>query len=308
MRRRILAICSALIVLALSAASRANLVVDGLETARHERFAGGGSLFIGSAAVTGGAALDFSGVARGTNGYWATMISTTHFISAAHAHATGTVVFHHDNDPSGLSSIRTVTGGGRIGGTDIWVGTLNAPVDPHLVAIYSIALPGDYTDEPFYQVGRGTKFGTDNTSGFRVGRNLVSDVYEDVELGSAVTDSLVYFDDSAAGDLTGADEESDDHIPDETFLQSGDSGGPSFWISGMGEMLLLGTHSFITEPDPDDPDSPFNDRRASGDAYLPAYRGQILAAVPEASQGLAFSALVLLLGLVGAIKRRSGGQ
>jgi len=162
------------------------------------------------------------------------------------------------------------------------------------VATYSIALPGDYTDETFYQVGRGTKFGTDNTSGFRVGRNLVSDVYENVELGSAVTDSLVYFDDSAAGDLTGADEESDDHIPDETFLQSGDSGGPSFWISDTGEMLLLDMHSFITNRG-DDEDSPFYERRASGDAYLPAYRGQILAAVPEASSVVTLSVLVALL-------------
>ena len=313
MPRRVLATyCFFFFFVALTAASHADLVVNQLQTARHERFANQPTQFIGSATIAGGTGLNFSGIARGENGYWATMISPTHLISAAHAYASGTVVFHHDNDPNGSSTLRTVTGGSRIGMTDIWVGTLNAPVDPQLVAIYSLAPAADYTDEVFYQVGRGPNFKTDdNTTGFRVGRNRVSGVYADVELDLAVTDSLVFFDDSAAGDFTNPKEPSLSFIDDETFLQGGDSGGPSFWISDAGEMLLIGTHSFITLRDSNE-DSPFHDRRASGDAFLPAYRTEILqaagilqvVAVPEASQLLVIPVLCAVIQVVALARRR----
>lgn len=295
------------ILAALTAPAEAALVIDGYSSDRHDRFAGGGSLFVGSAAVAG-VELDFSGVARASNGFWVTMISPIHFLSAAHAPAGGTIVFHHDNSTGGATTTRFVDSGGRVAGTDIWLGELNDPIDPSDIAVYPIAGDADYTGDIVYQIGRGGLFGASNTTGFRVGRNRVSDLYEDVVVGFGTTDSLTFFDDSVAGDLTGDDMTTADLIDDETFLQNGDSGGPSFLLVG-GELVLLGTHSFITEPDPDEPESPFNDRRASGDAYLPSYLGPIntLAGIPEPTTfgvGVVLSAWFLSRPRRGAVGRR----
>ena len=253
------------------------MIVDQYDPLRHERFAGGGRRFIASRAVAG-IPLHLSGVARAANGFWATMISDTHFVSVNHAQPAGRIVFYHTNDVRGPTTERTVTDGVQIEDTDIWIGRLNSPIDPSRVTVYPIAKDGDYVGQIVYHVGRGPRYGVHYTTSFRVGRNKISGIELRAMVDEGRTDSLIYFDDSREGDLSNSKQQAGlEWIPDETYLQSGDSGGPSFIRAADGTWILVGVHSFIAER-LYRLGVEIRKRRVSGDAYLPAYRALIRAA------------------------------
>ena len=97
--------------------------------------------------------------------------------------------------------------------------------------------------------------------------------------GSSTGVSMLYdFDDNDVIDVGG----------DETFLQSGDSGGPSF-ASWNGELVLLGIHWFNGKPSA----GPWY----SGDTFVPSYVGDInskmsgetLTVVPEPSVSIFYN-------------------
>ena len=245
---------------------------------------------------------DLSGVARASSGRWVTMVSPTHFLTANHFRPSvnEAVTFHHDNDPNGLTTTRTVQGGQRIGTTDLYVGTLNAAVGAD-VAIYDLASVNTAGLTVFQAgVSPTAPYGSTPTTRIAVGRNVFDAV--GTFLGSP---GVAYIDDSEAGDL-------DDVIPvpppdpppapgpaampmeglnivdGETYYQVGDSGGPSFIIDGN-ELLLFGIHAVNGFAELNSGDV----RRFSGDSSIVDLRGQVIAAIPEPSLGIWSTVLLL---------------
>ena len=88
---------------------------------------------------------DFTGV--GFGGGWATMISPTHFLSAAHLHpGIGETVTFYDDSGAPIASHEVASGVDCCGGTDLWLGQLATPVDTSIVNVYPVAVgsPTDY--------------------------------------------------------------------------------------------------------------------------------------------------------------------
>ena len=271
--KNLLSILFVAVVFSFPAVGNAAMDIEGFTTERHDRFANN-PLFVADA-------FDLTGVARSTNGQWATMISPTHFLSADHRHPPvgSSVTFHHDNDPLGATSSRMVASGRQIGNTDLWIGNLDSAIDA-AVKHYPLATDGLYSLVYHVGVSQSGQLGTSPTTSFAVGRNILDLEFGDVEVGPRLTDSVGYYDNSTAGDLTGSMQEGPSPaIADETFFQTGDSGAPTF-VAVNGDLVLLGIHAFVAEVSTTAPDSTF-ERRASGDSYLPTYRNAVLTSIPE---------------------------
>lgn len=276
------------------------MIVQGYDPPRHDRF---GANFIGDSANTGFTNdLDFSGVGRSLGGRWGTLVSGANFLSARHLPPSGSLTFQ---DNSGTSATCTIIGGAAVGDTDIWVGAID-PLSCDLTGItpYAIATSGSVGTAVF-------QAGVTNATVMRVGRNVISQITpSDTSAINRVGAFANYLDDSAAGDLFLSDGQTataNDFNPDETYLQSGDSGGPSFVADSTGNMQLIGIHAYNgTTSDanfdgtPDEVDGmgdPIQVRRLSGDSYLPSHIPEInavIAIVPEPSP-------VMLIGLVAAL-------
>ena len=259
------------------------LSLQSYSAASHHRFADDPA-FIGSG-------YDWSGVAY--NGDWATRISDTYYVTAWHARAIGPATFYETNDPLGT----TVTVGWdsltRIGSTDIAIGRFSSSPGSS-IAIYGIAdetttqatfASSSYYDMEAFVVGlNGT--GGSTTTNFRVGRNELDGFYDDVVLvppAANVTDAITYDDDRGTGLSLGADE---------AYLQSGDSGGPTFITVGS-ELVLTSIHLGI-------------DGTRSYDSFLSNYITEISAIVEAGGESLTLispvpepsSSLLIALGAV----------
>lgn len=316
-RRPISNLLTLTVILLLCKSVDGAIVIDGFTSAKHDRFANDPS-FIGSG-------LDFSGVGRsGTSGRWVTLISPDTFLTANHfAPSTGeSVTFVSGNDPSGGGGTvtTTVSGGTRLGTTDLFIGTLGSAVTG--VATYSIApflagadaVVGGYFGQAAYllgisptgTLGTGSLAGNPTTS-MSVGRNILDVAFGDLEVQavSSTFDLAGYIDDTAAGDLTGNSMASANLIPDEAYLQGGDSGAPTFIVNGNGDLELLGIHSVIGELDFDNDDD--TDRRFSGDNFLPRYAGQIyaIAMIPEPGFGGIIGVMLMALGILRRRREKS---
>jgi len=266
------------------------LALENFQADKHHRFANDPA-FIGSG-------YDWSGVARA--GQWATMISSTYFVSAVHSHpSVGTsLIFHEDNDPAGTTVTRTVNSLTTVAGTDIIIGRLNATPGP-TIAYYSVAsnttnetdFPSSpYSDRTAFIVGKNNT--GSGTTQFRVGRNDLDGFFDSVSVGSTTSDAITFDDDRNTAQSLG---------DDEAFLQSGDSGAPMFITQG-GDLVLVGTNWFITSDESPD---------FSGTTFLPNHIDAInaimatggesltLVAVPEPS-----SLLLLTLGGITLLRRR----
>ncbi len=206
-------------------AAPAAMLIRAYEPKRHDRFyADVDKAFVGQS-------FDWSGVGKTHTGKWVTMVSPSYFLSAAHlAPGAGELVtFYEENDRSHPHTYVVADGGLRIPGdaalTDLWLGRLTTPLDPgdHIRYYPILRLDDDarYVDQEIFNYGKVD----------RVGRNVVEGILEVTAGGSTGMCMIFDYDDDDVIDVGG----------DETYLQSGDSGGPSF-ASWNGELVLLGIH------------------------------------------------------------------
>lgn len=273
------------------------LSLQGYNADNHHRFAAPVDPhdFIGATNNWTGVGLESGGSTR-----WATMISSTYFISAEHAAPTvgNDIVFHTDNNPGGTTVTREVLSITQVGSTDLVIGKLSSAPGP-TIAIYSVAADATttggfassvYSDREAFVVGRDV--GTSTTS-FRVGRNEL-DGFGEFEDTPTIGDAITFDDDRFTGASLGVDE---------AFLISGDSGAPLFVT--MGDDLVLTGVNWFTNPAAD------GNPRYSGSTFVPNYISAInvilgvggesltLVSVPEPST-------LLLLGMstVSLFRRR----
>jgi len=258
----------------------AAMVIDGYAPERHDRFYSGtdpAKDFIG-------AQFEWSGVGR-TSGTTGTMISPHYFLSAAHNNfhpgAGETVRFYLTNDPNGPFEDYVVESGQAIDNSDLWLGRLTTPVSANIAQypVLALANNSDYDNRLIFNYGRSNT--SPNETSVRVGLNNINPGSIGPEMDDGTTSQAYRFDfdpDNGQG-------------ADETFLQDGDSSGPSFAIVN-GQLALVGIHWFIDEEvTPND----------SGDTFVPFYVdslnaamvGESVTTVPEpASFALAISALL----------------
>ena len=240
--------------------SRGTLMIRDYDAAQHYRF------YDGSDKNFVGEPYDFSGVGYSNEGHWATLVSNNYFISATHYHpyAGETVTFWATNDLTGPSYTYTVTGGTRIGMTDLWVGKFDTMADAS-IARYPVAMlpsASDFIDLVLYN------YGADQ----RVGRNVLEMLGKDrVDPSSGIV-AWYDYDNNDSPSVGG----------DETFLQVGDSGAPSFTVIDS-QLSLVGVHWAIYTYG--------GTPAGSTDTFVPEYYdevnavlktgGQALSAVPE---------------------------
>lgn len=198
-----------------------NMTIRNYSAAKHYRFyAGNDKNFIGES-------YDFSGVGYSNSGHWATLVSDNYFISATHYHpgVNETITFWTTNDLTDPSYSYTVKDGSRIATTDLWVGWFdtNITVDSSIARYPVLMLPtnNDYVGLELYNYGKP----------HRVGRNIL--------------DHLYYTDDGTLTGLAAWYDYDNNDTPsvgsDETYLQGGDSGAPSFTIVNS-SLALIGPH------------------------------------------------------------------
>lgn len=268
-------------IAALSLVASGDMVVRSYQPLRHDRFyTGMDKAFVGNP-------YDFSGVGF-TGTHWATLISDSYFISATHFHAAinASVTFWEANDQSGPSHTYTVAGGQQIGGTDLWVGRLNtAAVHPSIARYSVLDLPtaAEYLGLTLYNYGLT----------HRVGRNVSDALVPSVTVGPSTGDTMWYDYNNIDTPSVGGDE---------TFVQVGDSGAPSFTVFD-GKITALGIHWAITDSFPGT-----NEGEYSIDTFVPSYitalnavlnpQGQSVSVVPEPS-----AALFIFIGATGLALR-----
>jgi hypothetical protein len=246
-------------ILLLFSVSAPAISLRDFEALRHERY------YFGTDKAFIGDPFDFSGV--GTNGeMWATLISDFFFISATHYYpgTNSEVVFHEGNSLDGASHSYTVAGGQPIGSTDLWIGWFDTAVDASIARYPVLDLPmeSDYIGLTAFNYGLGN----------RVGLNVLEDVQF---VSPGFPNSVVFLYDYDGDDTPSVD-------GDETFLEGGDSGAPTFSV-WSGKLALTGIHAGIDFP-------------VFADSAVPAYideintvlagKGQQLRLVPEPSQAL----------------------
>ena len=227
-----IAIVLAMIFVFATAAQATQRLQDFSAKKHHRFYTGEDKDFIGSA-------FDSSGVGRvHTNTRWATMISDRFYLSASHwPPLTGEKVrFYNSNDPADGYEEHQSRAGQQIKidgvGSDLWLGRLfSAPSDS--IARYPIL---DLTDPSAYEnleiLTYGLDFGTGATSQ-RLGRNTIDPhSIRDWTVGGSTGMTYAYDFDTVGG--VG---------PDESFIQGGDSGGPSFVAYGD-QLAIVGMHWF----------------------------------------------------------------
>ena len=270
MKTSLLAVC---LLFPLVSSAPATMVVRSFQSLRHERFyTGMDKAFVGDP-------YDFSGVGQESTGSWATLISDCYFISATHLHPgpSSTVTFWETNSLAGTSHTYTVAGGQQIGGTDLWIGWFASAVDADLARYPILDLPNaaDYFGLTQFNYGLTHRVGLNVTEGISL---------ETVGPSTGLTFYADY-DNSDSPSVGG----------DETFLQSGDSGAPTFNVVN-GQLALIGIHWAITDNNPGT-----DEGELFIDSAVPAYiddindvlddKGQTLTLIPEPT-----SAALMLLG------------
>lgn len=307
-------LCFVVALFVLCPMARSASSITGYDPNLHDRF--DSTSFIASA-------FDLTGVARADNNAWATMLNSEYFISANHFHPVvgQSVTFYEGNSSSSSTVSRSVASGVRLFNTDLWIGRLSTPV-PSSIKSYNIASTtvdlsstlGSYADQVVYQVGLRAADTVGGTTNFVVGLN-------NIEIGDSTSEGNGDFD--AVGfafDIATFPTDVNRHNPGELGARLGDSGAPSFIVSG-GNFLLVGTHSYVLSSLPENainfsdfvesqsPNSPYQKtfsqtREITYDNFVPNYRANILAIIPEPST----VALLLLASLGTALvtsRRRS---
>ena len=237
-----------------------------------------------------GADFDSSGIGRGTTANrWATMISDNYFISARHWHPTfgDKVRFYHTNDPNGTFEEHTVASGIRLEG-ELWLAKFEETPSANVARypVVDLGAQANYDDVEIFSYGLDSGI---SSLSHALGRNTIdSNTIHSQTVGG--TTGLAYtFDFDNSGGL-GADE---------SQIQPGDSGAPSFVAFGD-QLALVGIHWYIQG-------------NASGDAFVSGYldeldhfldiRGDSLnVIVPEPSSA---ALLLAACSLAVTVRRRS---
>jgi hypothetical protein len=253
----------------------ATMVLQSYNAADHDRF------YVGTDKSFIGDPYDWSGVGRSS--YWVTMVSSDYFLTANHYHPSvgETLYFYWSNDPSGGQETATVASGVQIGESDLWLGRLSTSVSSQVEIYPILALP----ENSAY----------DNLTLYTFGLSSTSPTQENVRLGRNEIDpgSYAFYNDAATGLAYTFTYDSPGLGADESYLQPGDSGGPSFSIID-GLPAMVGIHWFIWTDD-EDPNI-----YGSADTFIPHYIddinaamvGQQLMLIPEPS------ILVMVIGLM----------
>jgi hypothetical protein len=213
----------ALIALALVSPARGDMITATADPAATDRF------YSGPNAHFAFSQYDFTGIgnAQGSSGHgqWATMISDTFFVSAAHYPPNnGASLTFYSSD--GRAHTYTVAGGERVtaagvaqGQGDLWLGWLTAPIPKSAgIASYHVAPddPSTLSGSSLVVVG----------APWRVGTGVV-------DYGPYGNQALSLGFSYKSGTPGG---------PYAAFVQPGDSGAPSFVVGADGSLELVGTH------------------------------------------------------------------
>jgi len=257
--------CSAALLLCSSAPA---MVINGGTEQANNRFAGGGTDFIGHP-------YDWSGVGKGTDGRrFGTMISPSYYLTASHYPVSADIRFYEDNTTEHPHVYTRVSGGAvedPISGddTDLYLGRLSSPIPaqdnityyPFLLIInYQTGLLdlNAYLGLQFFMYAANSS--DSNSFDNYVGTNRIDLVgYFLNNSGNQIPTFMDYF-------------VYDSGIQYEATGQGGDSGGPSLIPVG-GTLAMLGTH-YLTATEP----------TATLDAFAPHYFTQIwdaMAADPD---------------------------
>ena len=247
--------------LAASVSSHGAINILGYDAAFNDRYTND-SAFVASQ-------FDLSGITRNATGAgssgWITMISPNVYLTAEHAQPMegSNATFYKSNDPNGTSSTRSVTGNRQqIGTTDLFVGTLDAPLTGDFTfydfATETISNNNTATDGPpqnqvnaesfinspyagvnAYLFGR-SPTGSPSNRDMAVGRNILDRFQADVTVTGANQGDFI------GGNIGGANE-----VPFEAQLVVGDSGGPLMVENGSGKLTIVGINWFASnETDP----------------------------------------------------------
>ncbi|MCP5521919.1 MAG: hypothetical protein H7A46_10280 [Verrucomicrobiales bacterium] len=279
-----------------AACGQAAMVIDGFTQATNDRFENDPA-FIGIARDWSGVGMTDTATPR-----WLTMISPNVFLSATHYHPAGgaSVTFYATNDPTGASVTRTVNSGEQIGISDLWIGTINAPLGVaytyYEYATETIASSAQFASSVYYE-----------EVAYMVGRSPTDysayPATQDMAMGNNMLD--VWFPKESTGldvDALGATRDNDgdaNYQTYEAYLQSGDSGGPLFVedAGAPGGLRLVGINWFnLSVGGP--PSTYYN-----GFSYVGNYSTEIQAyltanSVPEVpATGLLTGLLILAYGL-----------
>ena len=197
--------------------------------------------------------LDFSGVGwklpgvTGSLAWNVTMIDSVHFVGAWHVEVGGdlsvgdTINFR----PAGTSSLvtRTVANLQNVpnpdGSTsDVLLGTLSQPLlSTDGIASYPIT-PVATTQQVMYVYGRQSEVGRNNVSGTQAG---IAFPIDSNPAHNETLNALLYDYDQPNGNPDGLPSTVGN---DESHLETGDSGSPSFVMVG-GQLQLVGTHAAV---------------------------------------------------------------
>lgn len=179
--------------------------IASFDTLANDRFANDGSFVANQ--------FDLSGLAH--NGRWATMISENVYITAEHfAPGVGTgMTFYASNDPNGTSVTRSITSNRQqIGGTDIFVGTLDAAL-PADFSFFDFATedinnapggPGSFAQST-YNGANAYVFGLSPTTwatsqNMAVGRNVLDQFFTNITAAGNTGDAIGATDDRGTVD------------------------------------------------------------------------------------------------------------
>jgi len=256
----ILGIAVALGTTVLSAASEAS-IIDGYTPARHDRFSSGG---YGGSPVENPtfflAGYDFSGIGRDDSGNQPlTMISPIHFVASRHFTPSGAVTFVNQDGLLKNYTVASTTAVISPTSTDLVIGTLTSAIPASdNIAFYptfSYSLLSEFDNAELLVYGKQDRVGRNELDGKEHSLSGSASNFPNISVDGFIGRTAAYDFAPATG-----------FSPDESRLEGGDSGSPTFIRVGS-QLGLAGIHWAIGEFD--------DEVHANFDTFIPYYQPQI---------------------------------